>query len=387
MKRKLILIFLVIGIAATVAFFLPQQTPVYPDAMFENQISIAPLQQALTFARSKDGGGVKLLAVIGYRDNVLSALDLTELFGHRFDDPVDLFNELGYEAIQRRIESEPPAALIKVDVDSLILPLRLADSHVAAGTNFAAHADESSVEDGPFLFTKLVTPTPSNTTVSADEALLDYEVELAFVTLSQTPLSEVPRYMGLILANDFTDRATLLRHLNPDDVISGDGFTTGKSREGFLPVGNMLVIPSDLRSFANAIELKLAVNGKLRQRSSMELAIWDIDELFKQIQARQATRWMHLDQQIGLPIQNGMLPARTLILAGTPDGTVFSGITKRTMAAGLLNWMLGGWGIPLKQQVIQQYIKAASAQGQYLHSGDEVVIQVDRLGVVRSRIQ
>ncbi len=158
--------------------------------------AIAPPAEALTFARTEVDGNVQLLAVVEYRDNTVTALNLTELFDRHFEDPVDLFNALGYEVIRERIESEPTASLIKADVDTLILPLTLTDSHVAAGTNFAAHAEESSVEDGPFLFAKLVTPTPFNATVSAADGLLDFEVELAFVTLSETPLSEVPKYMG-----------------------------------------------------------------------------------------------------------------------------------------------------------------------------------------------
>ena len=193
--------------------------------------------------------------------------------------------------------------------------------------------------------------------------------------------------MGLILANDFTDRAKLLRHLNPDDVISGDGFTTGKSSEGFLPVGNIFVIPSDVSSFVKAIDLELAVNSKLRQHANMTLAIWDIEELFKQTRDREATRWMHLDQEIKLPVNKGMLPERTMMLSGTPDGTVFSGIPKRIMATGFLNWLAGGWGTPLKQQVIEEYIDSAIKDGNYLKPGDEVVIQVDKMGVIRSKIQ
>jgi 2,4-diketo-3-deoxy-L-fuconate hydrolase len=387
MKKKLAVLFVLFCVAAIGVLFWPQSTPTYQEANFANSVSIAPPSEALTFARARVDGEAQLLAALEYRDNQVTVLDLDGLFDQRFDDPVDLFNAVGYESIQQRIESEPSESRRQVDAMTLIQPLALTDSHIAAGTNFAAHADESSVEDGPFLFAKLVTPTPFHASVTADGALLDYEVELAFVTLSETPLESVPQHMGLILTNDFTDRAKLLRHLNPDDIVSGDGFTTGKSAPGFLPVGNLFVIPRDLKSFANSIELNLSVNDKLRQSASMELAIWDIDELFRQIQSRQETRWMHLGNQIGLPVQDGKLPGRTLILSGTPAGTVFSGISTRTMARGALRWVAGGWGKSIKQQVIEQYINAANGQGHYLQPGDEVTIQVNKLGRIQTDIR
>ncbi|MBI2422235.1 MAG: fumarylacetoacetate hydrolase family protein [Candidatus Hydrogenedentes bacterium] len=163
--------------------------------------------------------------------------------------------------------------------------MRVSDAHIAAGANFTAHAEESAVEDGPFLFAKLVRPTPFNAPVRAGTALLDYEVELAYVTLSDTTLPGVPAHMGLLLANDFTDRATLMRHVNPSDVTTGDGFATGKSAEGYLPVGNLFVIPKDLESFTANIDLKLAVNGALRQSGRMTLAVWDLPELLRQTEA------------------------------------------------------------------------------------------------------
>ena len=387
MRKKLALLVLLFGIAAISVLFWPPSTPNYQDANFAGSIAIAPPSEALTFARAPIDGETRLVIVLEYQDDRVTFLKANGLFDQPFADPVDLFNAIGYQAIQQRIESEPPQSRRTVDADTLVLPLDLTDSHIAAGTNFAAHADESSVEDGPFLFAKLVTPTPFNAGVTAGDALLDYEVELAFVTLSLTPLESVPQHMGLILANDFTDRATLLRRVNPDDVVSGDGFTTGKSAPGFLPVGNLLVIPRDLKAFADSIELDLAVNGKLRQHASMQLAIWDIDELFRQIQTRQETRWMHLGNEIGLPVHDGSLPARTLILSGTPSGTVFSGVSTRTMAQGALRWVAGGWGKSIKQQVIEQYVTAANSQRNYLQSGDQVTIQVDKLGRIETDVR
>ncbi len=389
MKKRLSIALLVcVALIVVAAAVLLREPPPrhLPDADFSTSIPIAPLDEALTFARTITDDEVQLLAVTEYQDDQVTAVDLSATLEEGANDPIDLFRQLGYEKLREQIESERESSTITVDVADLILPVELADSHVAAGTNFAAHAAEADVVDGPFLFTKLVTPTPSGSSVAVGDALLDYEVELAFVTLGDVTLPDVPEHMGLILSNDVTDRAKLMRHLNPDDVTSGAGFTTGKSAAGYLPVGDLFVIPRDLKAFVASTEIELAVNGQLRQSAPMTLAIWDIDELLRQIQAREEVRWSHLDGEVGLPIEEGVLPERTLILAGTPEGTVFNGITNRDMASGVFRWARGGWSASVTNNVIESYISSAAERQDFLKADDEVLIRADRLGRVRTDV-
>jgi len=289
---------------------------------------------ALTFARTEVGDDIRLYAIIDYRADQLTGVDITEAFDQRYDDPVELFDAQGYESILEHIESASSESRQQINVSDLTLPLALTDAHVAAGTNFAAHADESSVEDGPFLFAKMVKPTPFDAEVSA-----------------------------------------------------GEGFADGKSKPGFLPVGNLFVIPRELRDFLKSVELNLAVNGKLRQCANLDLAIWDIDELFRQIEKRQAIRWQYQGAEIGLPIDDNQLPPRTMILSGTPAGTIFSGISAQTMAWGALRWVCGGWNQSLKRNVIESYLETSIEQQNYLSAGDLVEIQVDQLGRIATPIQ
>lgn len=386
MKRAILIV--IAGIIVVCLVLLLKRPPAreFAEANFSESVEIAALDDALTFARTETDGTMQLLAVTGFSEGQVDAIAIAQLMDASIDDPIDLFNEFGYEAIQERIRAASNDQLLRIATEDLIMPLALTDAHIAAGTNFAAHAEESDVEDGPFLFAKMVSPTVSGTPVSVGDALLDYEVELAFVTLRATPLPEVPEFMGLILSNDFTDRATLLRHINTDDVTSGDGFSTGKSAEGYLPVGNLFVVPRDLRAFVSTIQLRLAVNGELRQDAPMTQAIWDIDELFRQSKAKEGTRWKYRDGEVGLPIEDGAIPARTLVLAGTPDGTAFVGLSNRTMALGVVRMLTGGWGDSIATNVIERYISDARAEGFFLQPGDQVEIQVNGMGSISTPI-
>ncbi len=351
-----------------------------------DSIAVAPLDQALTFARAPIGDTVHLIAVLAYDDATISGVDLTSTLNDSPTDPIDVFNAQGYEPLQRIIERASPESQVTVATKDLEIPVALTTAHIAAGTNFADHAEEATVEDGPFLFAKLVEPTGPFASVSVGNALLDYEVELAFVTLKSMPLDQSPQTMGLILCNDFTDRATLLRHIDPSDVTSGIGFTTGKSAPGFLPVGNLFVIPRDLRAFVAGINLHLSRNDEPRQSAPMSYAIWDLDELFKQTRARENTTWDHHGDDVRLPIEDSAVPARTLFMAGTPGGTVFAGIPKSTIARGALRWAFGGWSKPVAARVVENYIATARKRADYLQPGDHVAIRVNQMGEIRTAI-
>jgi 2-keto-4-pentenoate hydratase/2-oxohepta-3-ene-1,7-dioic acid hydratase in catechol pathway len=193
--------------------------------------------------------------------------------------------------------------------------------------------------------------------------------------------------MGLILCNDYTDRATLLRHLDVDNVESGQGFTTGKSFPGYLPVGNLFVIPRDYRAFAPGVELTLSVNGELRQRESVSSAVWDIDEIFEQIEKRERVTWEHRGRRVSLFSRaDDLIDERVLIMTGTPHGVVFNEVTTEQKASGFFGWLFGGWGESIPDHAIEAYITDAKGAGIYLLTDDRVDIHVETLGVVRNRI-
>jgi 2-keto-4-pentenoate hydratase/2-oxohepta-3-ene-1,7-dioic acid hydratase in catechol pathway len=340
-------------------------------------VEIAPVEEALTFARDK--AGTRLILVSSYEGGEVAGIDLTAAFGA--SDPVALYNAKGYGAIAALSGSE-----VTLRVSELGLPVDLTASHIAAGTNFPEHAEESSVEEGPFLFAKEVEPTSFDAPVPAGDALLDYEVELAFVALEPFDISQAPEEAGLILCNDVTDRAKLMRNIDASDVTSGKGFTTGKSAPGYLPVGNLFVIPRDLRAFASAVELRLWRGDELKQSARQSEAIWDFDELVRQSAARQNVLWDFEGREVGLPIQDGIVPARTAILAGTPDGTVFRGVDKSSMALGAWDWLAGGWDRTLVSHVVERQIAKERAARRYLQPGERIVISVARMGELGNQI-
>jgi 2-keto-4-pentenoate hydratase/2-oxohepta-3-ene-1,7-dioic acid hydratase in catechol pathway len=327
-----------------------------------------------------------LLAVTRYEGGAVSGVDLGIHLERPAADPIELLRAVGWEGLRDAVAAAPASARVTAAAERLDLPLDLGEHHIAAGTNYPEHAGEAEVEDGPFLFPKLVRPTGPRADVPAGDALLDYEVELAFVALEDLPAGAHPSRMGVLVSNDYTDRATLLRHVDVWDPASGVGFTTGKSRPGYLPVGDLLVVPRDVRSFAASLELRLWVNGELRQRAAVSEWIWDLDRILDEIEARRDTTWQHRGAAVSLLSPEKTIAARTLILAGTPAGTVFAGVDTGTRARGALAWLFGGWATPLPRHVVEAYIREARAAGEYLRPGDRVVIHVDQLGIIENRI-
>jgi len=355
-----------------------------PPEPLRATLAIAPLDDALTFARSMDSSGTSTLAVRRYQDGTVSGVDLAPLM-QPGEDAIALYNRLGYDAVAAFIAAGDKD--LSRDAATLTVPVELRSVHSAVATNYPEHADEAKVEDGPFLFAKVARPTGPRTPVPAIKGLLDYEVELCLVTL--TPLATAGGAKGgLILCNDITDRAALLRGADVSDITSGKGFTDGKSGRGFLPVGDLLVIPRDLKTFVKPLELNLSVNGQARQKTRVTQWIWDLDRLLLETERRKDAVWTWREGQARLPVSaQGVIPDRTLILAGTPAGTVFKGPGPSSFVRGTLDWVAGFGKHSLVQAIIERTITDDRATNAYLQPGDVVTIRVDRMGTLENRVE
>jgi len=355
-----------------------------PLAPLQATIAIAPLDQALTFARLGEGDAAKTFVVIRYQDGVVTGVDLSPLV-RPSEDAVAAYNRLGYEAIAEFVTAAKTN--VSHEAAKLSMPIDLRAVHAAAATNYPEHADEANVKDGPFMFAKIAQPTSARADIPSSNGLLDYEVELCLVTLTPVPASGGAKG-GLILCNDVTDRAALLRGADTNDVASGKGFTDGKSGIGFLPIGDLFIVPRDLKAFVGPLELQLSVNGEERQRTRVTNWIWDLDRLLLETAKRAGMSWSWREGTAQLPVsREGLLPDRTLVLAGTPAGTIFKGPGPATLVRGGFDWLAGFGKGGLVNAVIERTITDDRASGGYLQPGDVVTIQADYLGSLENRIK
>jgi 2-keto-4-pentenoate hydratase/2-oxohepta-3-ene-1,7-dioic acid hydratase in catechol pathway len=360
MKRIAIWTGAVLGIlvVAVLAATLWVSRPLFDARLDEAElaaITIAPPEEALTFARFREGGRLRILLVRGYAENQVSGFEAERLFGARDTDPIALFAKLGYHRLARGALSAAPQET--VPVSSLVLPFDTGAAHIGIGTNYREHAREAGVPEQPFLFPKLVQPTTARAPVRrGDSRLLDYEAELGLVALEDITAATQPRHMGLVLGNDFTDRWSLVRNFERGGEMGTSGFVEGKSREGYAPIGPLLVIPRDLEAFYPKVELALYVNGRLRQRERAGAMSWGPQEMLREVFRRESWTFRRYGGEVPLLARAGTIPRGTIIFSGTPAGVIFK--------------PLNLWNSAL-----------------YLDAGDEVVMRSDFLGVLQNRIE
>ena len=311
---------------------------------------IAPVDAALTLARVDSAGGPRVVLVTNSSPDGLSVVDVKAVFGRSFRDGAEAFVVLGFDALAGAASGAETA---RVPYEDLTLPLETAQPHIAAGTNFRAHAEEVGRDEGPFLFPKLSEATAWNADVP-DRARLDYEAEICAITLTAHATLE-PARIGYLLCNDFTDRWTLVRDIDLDAPMGTTGFPDGKGGAGMLPVGPLLVIPRDADAFYRDLTLELYVNGDLRQRAVGGQMIWSPAEIVTRAFEACDVAYHRRDGTIGLTDCAG-IPPRTLILTGTPAGVMFHPLTLWSKRA-------------------------------YLEPGDEVITVASHLGVLRNRIR
>lgn len=342
-------------------------------------LAIAPRNEALTFARFNHGDAPHLLLVTSFDDGKVTGIDLQQQLPGSASDPITLFNTLDYTTLEA-LSGTP----VSIDVKDLLLPFGGTDNQIAVGINYPAHADETSVVDS-FLFPKRTVATPHLTNVPAKDYLLDYEIELGFVLLNDLGRDELPKFMGLVLSSDYTDRAALMRHANLRDVSSGDGFTRGKSEPGFMPTGNLFVIPKDYLRFYKSLKLELWYNGNKRQEAHPGEMIWDIRRMLAESFVRENRRWMWNGKPVQLPIKDGKILARTMFLSGTPGGVIYQKPSARQMFLGVSELFFTLQWTQL-QTVVEPFLREEYRSGRYLKTGDFVQMKADRLGTIRNHI-
>lgn len=355
MKRALLVlaVLLIAGMLASTWASRPLFDETFDPAVLAD-LPVAPLDQALTFARYREQGGWRTLLVTRYQADMVTGVDLNRRLQTDATDPVRLFRERGYDALAAAASGAPT---VTIETERLDVPFEAREQNIGIGANYREHARESGIEEQPFVFPKIAQPTPFNSAVSRGESvLLDYEAELGFVALDDiTAANRETARFGLVLANELTDRWALVRHLKRGTEMGTSGFAEGKSRDGFAAVGNLLVIPRDLKSFYEQLELRLYLNGRLRQRETPQNLVWDLREMLGQIFRRRDWTFHHHDGTLKLLDAGPAIGAGTVIFSGTPAGVIFK-----------------------PHNLWNRWI--------YLRAGDEVVIRSPMLGVIRNPV-
>ncbi|GAB5450187.1 MAG: hypothetical protein Hals2KO_05150 [Halioglobus sp.] len=280
--------------------------------------AVAPLKQALTLARTRDG---RVLLVTSASGEGVSAVDLNANLPRAYRDAREAFAHLGFGLLENLVRHSH--LMVRVPWADLDTPLAAPAQHIAAGTNYSSHAQEVGHEGEPFLFPKLSAATPWDAAVT-DGARLDYEVELCATPMQDYRPGESVQ-LGYLLCNDFTDRWLLVRDIDLDGPMGLTGFALGKGGATRMPVGPLLVIPRDEAFFAT-LELSLYVDGQLRQRASAGDMIWSPLDVLRRALVDCNTAY-DLDGEPVRLVDCDRIAAGTMLLTGTPGGVMFKPAT------------------------------------------------------------
>jgi 2-keto-4-pentenoate hydratase/2-oxohepta-3-ene-1,7-dioic acid hydratase in catechol pathway len=259
-----------------------------------------------------------------------------ELSGLLPDAPGSLKDVLaGGAALLQRIRAALPKATARVPLSAVRLEAPVPDpqKYLAIGMNYQDHAEEArqagiTIPKTQLWFNKqvscIVGPYDDVHRPRASEKV-DYEAELGVVIgkrcrhVSEADAPEVVG--GYFVANDVTAR---------DWQFASPTYTLGKSFDTHGPTGPWIVTPDEVPDPHN-LEMRLTVNGELRQKQNTGIMIYNI---WQQI--------AHLSTVMTL------MPG-DLIATGTCAGV----------------------GIAL---------------GKFLQPGDVVRVEIDRIGHIENRI-
>ena len=201
---------------------------------------------------------------------------------------------------------------------------------ICVGLNYRKHADETKAAypEVPVLFNKFdnaLTGHLQNIQVPRTTKRLDHEVELGIVigeTAKHVTKEEALDYVfGYCTSNDLSAR---------DIQKRVPQWMTGKTNDGFAPVGPYIVTKDEVKNPDN-LRITTTLNGEVRQDSNTADMIFDCAEIIEYISA-------HMTLYPG-----------DLIMTGTPEGVIL--------------------GRPMEDRV-------------YLQPGDEVTVEVEGLGAL-----
>jgi 2-keto-4-pentenoate hydratase/2-oxohepta-3-ene-1,7-dioic acid hydratase in catechol pathway len=186
---------------------------------------------------------------------------------------------------------------------------------ICSGANYRAHVAEAnlSLPEFPIYFPKYQNSLSAHNeeiTPPAVTSQVDYEVELVVVIGKQaknvSQEDALDYVFGYTVGNDFSAR---------DLQFRGVQWLMGKAIDKFAPVGPYLVTADEIPN-PQSLDLKLWVNGDLRQNSNTKNMIFPIAEMISDL-------------------SNVMtLEAGDVLFTGTPEGVIIGREQKDWLQAG-----------------------------------------------------
>ncbi len=249
---------------------------------------------------------------------------------HAFSMEQILADTTVLERVKKIVEKNRQDERYLVDEEGLKFapPIQQPNKIICVGLNYKKHAEESNmpIPMYPVLFNKFSNSLAGHLEtikLPKDSLENDYEAELAIVIGKEAKNvsveSAIDYVFGFCTANDLSSRDLQFR--------TGQ-WLLGKALDQFCPIGPYVVTADEVGN-PNDLSIKTYLNGELRQNSNTADMIFKCYEIVS-----------YISQYITLNIGD-------IILTGTPEGVIM--------------------GYPKNQR-------------QYLKAGDEVVIEIEKLG-------
>lgn len=343
--------------------------------------TLAPMDQAHTFAQVRNGDRVSTLLVLRLDADKIDAIDLSEASTLHGADAFDVIKRFDASALDRLAREAKATRQYRLDRLLGVGPRGLA--HIAAGTNYPAHGQEVGMDEA-FLFPKLSAAGGPRTSVAAvPGALLDYEVEVC--ARFDRELRSVADFdaarKGFFLCGDFSDRATLVRNINLKNVASGDGFADAKSGPDRFPTGALLVVPRDWKAFLGGVTIETFVDGQQRQRAKAGDMIKDLRAIVTEtLQDAGSRSWSYAGGRIPM-VDRAAIGTESAVLTGTGDGVVF----KEPEPAAIKSVMTAK-DRTTQLALIERYLAGEDAKRIYLQPGNKVRHASNYLGWIDTTV-
>ncbi|GGX63637.1 hypothetical protein GCM10007385_36000 [Tateyamaria omphalii] len=358
--------------------------------------SVLPVGQGLTLALTADVQGRPTpLLVTGVSRDQVSAIDLSEHGAEHTSDLFSVVRDIGERSLEDLFRQATESAADDVVTTYAFGELKSVagrgQQHVASGTNFIEHAEETQSQS-VFNFPKFGRATPPVTTVALKEgALLDYEVEIC--TIFDRDISTIQDFdaaeKGFFLCGDFTDRSVLSRLIDVDNFDSGSGFSDAKSGPDFFPTGGLLVIPRDWQAFVNEERIVTLRNGQLRQDARGSEMILDFRALTQKVlEDSTSTRFLYQGQRHRL-VEEQKIGRAQVLMSGTPEGVIFMPPTWRQMARGVVRYVLTGTFLTSTtgyEHVVNSFIQDELNSGRFLQPDEQITYVSSSMGVITTSV-